>query len=101
MNDKRRRGSQKNGWEAIIKNWTGMDFASTVRADEDWAGPSHGFGGEKPLGWGGGATPPSPLIAVSFNSLSQKMTSDSDLPLLAFQIDRHSFSKEKLNRERA
>ena len=39
--EKRRRGRQKKRWEDNIKEWTGMDFASSTRADENrrrWKG---------------------------------------------------------------
>ena len=32
---KRKRGRQKKRWEDNIKEWTGMDFASSTRAAED------------------------------------------------------------------
>ena len=35
MKGKRRRGGQKKRWEDNIKEWTGMDFASSIRAAED------------------------------------------------------------------
>ena len=38
---KRKRGRQKKRWEDNIKNWTGMDFASSTRAAENrsrWKG---------------------------------------------------------------
>ena len=38
---KRKRGSQKTRWEDNIKEWTGMDFASSTRAVENrsrWKG---------------------------------------------------------------
>ena len=38
---KRKRGRQKKGWENNIKEWTGMDFASSTRAAENrskWKG---------------------------------------------------------------
>ena len=38
---KRKRGRQKKRWEDNIKEWTGMDFASSTRADENrtkWKG---------------------------------------------------------------
>ena len=38
---KRRRGRQKKRWEDNIKEWTGMDFASSTRAAENrtkWKG---------------------------------------------------------------
>ena len=38
---KRRKGRQKKRWENNIKEWTGMDFASSTRATEDrtrWKG---------------------------------------------------------------
>ena len=38
---KRKRGSQKMRWEDNIKEWTGMDFASSTRAVENrsrWKG---------------------------------------------------------------
>ena len=38
---KRKRGRQKKRWEAKIKEWTGMDFASSTRAAENrtkWEG---------------------------------------------------------------
>ena len=38
---KRRRGRQKKGWEDNIKEWAGMDFASSTRAVENrtrWKG---------------------------------------------------------------
>ena len=38
---KRRKGRQKKRWEDNIKEWTGMDFASSTRAAEDrtrWKG---------------------------------------------------------------
>ena len=41
QNGKRRRGRQKKKWEDNIKEWTGMDFASSSRAAEDrsrWKG---------------------------------------------------------------
>ena len=31
----RRRGRQKNRWEDNVKEWTGMDFASSTRPTED------------------------------------------------------------------
>ena len=37
----KRRGRQKKRWENNIKEWTGMDFASSTRAAEDrtrWKG---------------------------------------------------------------
>ena len=37
----RRKGRQKKRWEDNIKEWTGMDFASSARAAEDmtrWKG---------------------------------------------------------------
>ena len=41
MKGKRKRGRQKKRWEDNIKEWTGMDFASSTRADENrssWKG---------------------------------------------------------------
>ena len=41
VNGKRRRGRQKTMWEDNIKEWTGIDFASSTRAAEDrtrWKG---------------------------------------------------------------
>ena len=41
MQGKRRRGRQKKRWEGNIKEWTGVDFASSTRAAEDktsWKG---------------------------------------------------------------
>ena len=35
MNGKIRRGRQKKRWEENIKVWTGVDFTSSTRADED------------------------------------------------------------------
>ena len=38
---KRRKSRQKKRWEDYIKEWTGMDFASSTRAAEDrtrWKG---------------------------------------------------------------
>ena len=35
---KRKRGRQKKKWEDNIKEWTGMDFASSTRAAEDGRG---------------------------------------------------------------
>ena len=38
---KRKRGSQKTRWEDNIKEWTGMDFASSTKAAENrsrWKG---------------------------------------------------------------
>ena len=35
MQGKRRKGKQKKRWEDNIKEWTGMDFASSTRAAED------------------------------------------------------------------
>ena len=38
---KRKRGRQKKRWEDNIKEWTGMDFASSTRAAENrtrWKG---------------------------------------------------------------
>ena len=35
MQGKGRKGRQKKRWEDNIKDWTGMDFASATRADED------------------------------------------------------------------
>ena len=38
---KRKRGTQKKRWEDNIKEWTGMDFASSIRAAENrtrWKG---------------------------------------------------------------
>ena len=32
MKGKRKRGRQKNRWEDNIKEWAGMDFASSTRA---------------------------------------------------------------------
>ena len=32
---KRRKGRQKKRWEDIIKEWTGMEFASSTRTAED------------------------------------------------------------------
>ena len=32
---KRKRGRQKKRWEENIKEWTGMDFASSTRAAEN------------------------------------------------------------------
>ena len=34
MKGKRKRGRQKKRWEDNIKEWTGMDFASSIRAAE-------------------------------------------------------------------
>ena len=34
MKGKRKRGRQKKRWEDNIKEWTGMDFASSTRAAE-------------------------------------------------------------------
>ena len=34
----RRRGRQKKRWEDNIKEWTGMGFADSLRAVEDWEG---------------------------------------------------------------
>ena len=41
VQEKRKRGRQKKRWEDIIKEWTGMDFASSVRAADNrtrWKG---------------------------------------------------------------
>ena len=41
MQGNRRYGRQKKRWEDNVKEWTGMDFASSTRADEDttrWKG---------------------------------------------------------------
>ena len=41
MKGKRKRGRQKKRWEDNIKEWTGMDFASSTRAAENrtrWKG---------------------------------------------------------------
>ena len=41
MQGKRRKSRQKKRWEDKIKEWTGMDFASSTRAAEDrsrWKG---------------------------------------------------------------
>ena len=41
MKGKRKRGRQKKSWEDNIKEWTGMDFASSTRAAENrtkWKG---------------------------------------------------------------
>ena len=41
MKGKRKRGRQKKRWEDNIKEWTGMDFASSARAAENrtrWKG---------------------------------------------------------------
>ena len=41
MKGKRKRGKQKKRWEDNIKEWTGMDFASSTRAAENrsrWKG---------------------------------------------------------------
>ena len=35
---KRKRGRQKKRWEDNIKEWTGMDFASSIRAAENRTG---------------------------------------------------------------
>ena len=35
---KRKRGRQKKRWEDNIKEWTGMDFASSTRAGQDGKG---------------------------------------------------------------
>ena len=35
MQRKRRKVRQKKRWEDIMKEWTGMDFASSARAAED------------------------------------------------------------------
>ena len=35
MTGKRKRGRQKKRWEDNIKEWTGMDFASSTRAFEN------------------------------------------------------------------
>ena len=35
MNRKRRRGRHNKRWEDNIKEWTGMDFASSTGAAED------------------------------------------------------------------
>ena len=35
VNGKRKRGRQKKRWEDNIKEWTGMDFASSTRAAEN------------------------------------------------------------------
>ena len=35
VNGRNRRGRQKKRWEDSIKEWTGMDFASSTRAAED------------------------------------------------------------------
>ena len=35
---KRRKGRQKKKWDNNIKEWTGMDFASSIRAAEDRTG---------------------------------------------------------------
>ena len=35
MKGKRKRGRQKKRWEDNIKEWTGMDFASSTRAAEN------------------------------------------------------------------
>ena len=37
MKGKGRRGRQKKRWEDNIKEWTGMDFASSAKAAEDRA----------------------------------------------------------------
>ena len=33
---RKKRGRQKKRWEDNIKEWTGMDFASSTRAAENW-----------------------------------------------------------------
>ena len=38
MKGKRRKGRQKKRWEDNIKEWTGIDFASSTRAAEDITG---------------------------------------------------------------
>ena len=41
MKGKRKRGRQKKRWEDNIKEWTGMDFASSTRVAENrsrWKG---------------------------------------------------------------
>ena len=41
VKEKRKRGRQKKRWEDNIKEWTGMDFASSTRAAENrsrWKG---------------------------------------------------------------
>ena len=41
MQGQRRKGRKKKRWEDNIKEWTGMDFASSTRAAEDrtrWRG---------------------------------------------------------------
>ena len=41
MKGKRKRGRQKKRWEDNIKEWTGMDFASSTRTADDrtrWKG---------------------------------------------------------------
>ena len=41
MKGKRRKGTQKKRWGDNIKEWTGMDFASSTRTVEDrttWKG---------------------------------------------------------------
>ena len=41
VKEKRKRGRQKKRWEDNIKEWTGMDFASSPRAAENrtrWRG---------------------------------------------------------------
>ena len=35
MQGKRRKGRQRKRWEGNIKEWTGMDFASSARIAED------------------------------------------------------------------
>ena len=35
MKGKRKRGRQKQRWEDNIKEWSGMDFASSARAAEN------------------------------------------------------------------
>ena len=35
MKGKSKRGRQKKMWEDNIKDWTGMDFASSIRAAEN------------------------------------------------------------------
>ena len=40
---KRKRGRQKKRWEDNIKEWTGMDFASSTRAAENMTSNGRGL----------------------------------------------------------
>ena len=44
MQGKTRKGRQKKRWEDNIKEWTGMDFASSTRAAKTGPGGKESYG---------------------------------------------------------